>query len=68
MEKEIILLYKAVNNEDEHNNMLKSHNGIMPLNIENYFNIIVVVYNNLYYLHVVHVHCTLYMYMYINWI
>ena len=32
----IMSLYKAVNNEDEHNNMLKSHSGIMPLNIENY--------------------------------
>ena len=35
MEKEcaiIILLYKAVNNEDEHNNTMKSHSGIMPLN------------------------------------
>ena len=31
-----ILLYKAVNNEDEHNNMIKRHSGIMPLNIENY--------------------------------
>ncbi len=56
----IILLYIAVNNEDEHNNTIKSHSGIMPLNIENYmysmamdqsdFSIIVhvhvVVYNN----------------------
>ncbi len=47
----IILLYKAVNNEDEHNNTIKKHSGIMPLNIENYsmapyqsdFSIIVVV-------------------------
>ncbi len=31
-----ILLYKAVNNEDEHNNTIKSHSGIMSLNIENY--------------------------------
>ena len=50
----IILLYKAVNNEDEHNNTIKLHSGIIPLNIENYsmamdqsdFSIRVVVYNN----------------------
>ncbi len=49
----IILLYKAVNNEDEHNNTIKSHSGIMPLNIENYLMAmdqsdfrIIVVYNN----------------------
>ncbi len=51
----IILLYKAVNNEDEHNNTIKSHSGRMPLNIKNYsmatdqsdFSIIVILYNNL---------------------
>ncbi len=50
-----ILLYKAVNNKDEHINTIKTHRGIIPLNIVNYsmaidqsdFNI-VVVYNNIY--------------------
>ncbi len=32
----IIILYKAVNNEDEHNNTIKTYSGIMLLNIENY--------------------------------
>ena len=58
----IILLYKAVNNEDEHNNTLKLHSGIMPLNIENYsmatnqsdFSIIVVVYNSISYIIIIH--------------
>ncbi len=36
MGKACAIKYKAVNNEDEHNNTIKSHSGIMPLNIENY--------------------------------
>ena len=58
----IIIIYKAVNNEDEHNNTLKLHSGIMPLNIENYsmatnqsdFSIIVVVYNSISYIIIIH--------------
>ena len=49
-----ILIYKAVNNKDEHINTIKTHHGIMPLNMVNYsmaidqsdFSIIVVLYIN----------------------
>ncbi len=68
----ILLLYKAVNNEDEHNNTIKSHSGIMPLNYsmamdQSDFSIIVVVYNNLpYCLWLLNIEIYYYMYLGIN--
>ncbi len=34
----IILLYKAANNEDEHNNTIKSHSGINVIEYRELFN------------------------------
>ncbi len=51
----IILLYKAVNNEDEHNNTIKSHsieyrelfNGYGPIRFQHHSSIIIIIISQL---------------------